>query len=145
MRSNYWGISIVPPNEVPKTATPESFVASALEMEKTWHSALAETAYAATLERWPGNLPAQVGLGNTRYALGNFIGSEQAFRQVTLDHPDAIIGWNNLAEVLAELQRLPEALSAAEHAASLDGPNKVAAQETLNSIRKKLATQALQQ
>ena len=140
-RSNYWAISVVPPNDVPKTATRESFIASALEMEKTQQPMLAEIAYAAALQRWPGDLPALVGLGNSRYAQANFSGSEKAFRQVTIDHPEAIIGWNNLAEVLAELRRMPEALSAAEHAASLDGPNKPAALETRDSIRKKLAEQ----
>ena len=140
-RSNYWAISVVPPNDVPKTATRESFIASALEMEKTQQPMLAEIAYAAALQRWPGDLPALVGLGNSRYAQANFSGSEQAFRQATIDHPEAIIGWNNLAEVLAELRRMPEALSAAEHAASLDGPNKAAAVETRDSIRKKIAEQ----
>ena len=140
-RSNYWAISVVPPNDVPKTATRESFIASALEMEKTQQPMLAEIAYAAALQRWPGDLPALVGLGNSRYAQANFSGSEKAFRQATIDHPEAIIGWNNLAEVLAELRRMPEALSAAEHAASLDGPNKPAALETRDSIRKKLAEQ----
>lgn len=140
-RSNYWAISVVPPNDVPKTATRESFIASALEMEKTQQPMLAEIAYAAALQRWPGDLPALVGLGNSRYAQANFSGSEKAFRQATIDHPEAIIGWNNLAEVLAELRRMPEALSAAEHAASLDGPNKAAAVETRDSIRKKIAEQ----
>ena len=140
-RSNYWAISVVQPNDVPKTATRESFIASALEMEKTQQPMLAEIAYAAALQRWPGDLPALVGLGNSRYAQANFSGSEKAFRQATIDHPEAIIGWNNLAEVLAELRRMPEALSAAEHAASLDGPNKAAAVETRDSIRKKIAEQ----
>lgn len=138
-RSNYWAIVVVPPNEVPKTATRESFFASALEMEKVRQPALAETAYGAALQRWPGDLAALVGLGNSRYALRNLAGSEQAFRQVSELHPQSIIGWNNLAEVLAELNRLPEALAAAERGASLDGPNQAVAQETLASIRKKIA------
>lgn len=137
-RSNYWAISVVPPNEVPKTATRESFVASALEMEKTRQAKIAETAYGAALQRWPADLAALVGLGNTRYAQGNFAGSELAFRQATIDHPEAIIGWNNLAEVLAETNRLPEALAVAEQGARLEGPNKTAAQETLAAIRNKM-------
>ena len=137
-RSNYWAIVVVPPNEVPKTATRESFFASALEMEKVRQPALAETAYGAALQRWPGDLAALVGLGNSRYALRNLVGSEQAFRQASELHPQSIIGWNNLAEVLAELNRLPEALTAAERGASLDGPNQAVAKETLASIRKKI-------
>ncbi|MEO6022510.1 MAG: PA2778 family cysteine peptidase [Burkholderiales bacterium] len=141
-RSNYWAISVVPPNEVPKTATRESFFASALEMEKTRQTKIAETAYGAALQRWPGDLAALVGLGNTRYAQANLAGSEQAFRLATTKHPEAIIAWNNLAEVLAEMKRLPEALAAAQHGASLDGPNKAAAQETLAGIRKKIDAEA---
>jgi Peptidase_C39 like family/Tetratricopeptide repeat len=138
-RSNYWAIVVVPPNEVPKTATRESFFASALEMEKVRQPALAETAYAAALHRWPGDLAALIGLGNSRYALRNLPGSEQAFRQASELHPQSTIGWNNLAEILAEQNRLPEALAAAERGASLEGPNQAAAQETLASIRKKIS------
>lgn len=140
-RSNYWAIVVVPPDEVPKTATRESFFASALEMEKTRQPRLAETAYQAALRRWPDDLAALVGLGNSRYAQGSLGGSEAAFRQVTLAHPQAIIGWNNLAEVLAVQNRLAEALLAAERAANLDGPNHAAAVETLNGIRKKMEMQ----
>ena len=140
-RSNYWAIAVVPPTEVPKTATREAFFASALEMEKTRQPRLAETAYDAALRRWPADLAALVGLGNSRYAQANLSGSEAAFRQATQSHPQAIIGWNNLAEVLVAQNRLPEALSAAQRAASLDGPNRAAAAETLNAIRKKIETQ----
>lgn len=140
-RSNYWAIVVVPPNEVPKTATRETFLASALEMEKTRQPHLAETAYDAALRRWPADLAALVGLGNSRYAQANLGGSEAAFRQATQAHPQAIIGWNNLAEVLAAQNRLPEALSAAERAASLDGPNRPAAAQTLKEIRKRIDPQ----
>ena len=141
-RSNYWAIVVVPPNEVPKTATRETFFASALEMEKVRQPALAEIAYGAALQRWPGDLAALVGIGNSRYAQGNLNGSEQAFRQASELHPQSIIGWNNLAEVLAELNRLPEALVAAEQGAGLSGANQAAAQETLASIRKKIEAQS---
>ncbi len=140
-RSNYWAIVVVSPDEVPKTATRESFFASALEMEKIGRPTLAETAYAAALQRWPGDLAALVGLGNSRYALRDLPGSEQAFRQATEQHPQSIIGWNNLAEVLAELGRLPEALAAAERGANLEGSNQAAAQETLAGIRRKIEAQ----
>ena len=137
-RRNYWAIVVVPPNEVPKTATRESFFASALEMEQIRQPAFAETAYTAALQRWPNDLAALIGLGNSRYALRNLAGAEQAFRQASEQHPKSIIGWNNLAEVLAELDRLPEALGAAERAASLEGSNRAAAQQTLDAIRKKV-------
>jgi hypothetical protein len=137
-RSNYWAIVVVPPNEVPKTATRESFFASALEMEQIRQPAFAETAYTAALQRWPNDLAALIGLGNSRYALRNLAGAEQAFHQASEQHPKSIIGWNNLAEVLAELDRLPEALGAAERAASLEGSNRAAAQQTLDAIRKKV-------
>ena len=106
-------------------------------MEKIGQPAIAESAYGAALQRWPGDLAALIGVGNSRYALRNLAGSEQAFRQATELHPQSIIGWNNLAEVLAELDRLPEALVAAERGAGLDGPNQPAAKETLEAIRKK--------
>ena len=140
-RSNYWAIAVVPPNQVPKTASRETFFASALEMEKTRQPALAAKAYEAALERWPADLAALVGLGNSRYAQADLSGSEAAFRQATQAHPQAIIAWNNLAEVLAAQNRLPEALTAAERAASLEGPNRAAAEETRNGIRKKIETQ----
>jgi tetratricopeptide (TPR) repeat protein len=140
-RSNYWAIVVVPPNEVPKTATRETFFASALEMEKIRQPHLAETAYDAALRRWPADLAALIGLGNSRYAQANLSGSEMAFRAATQAHPEAIIGWNNLAEVLAAQNRLTEALVAAERGASLQGPNRAAAEATLNTIREKIGKQ----
>jgi tetratricopeptide (TPR) repeat protein len=136
-RSNYWAMIVTSPGEIPRTAKEEAYLRAAIALEQTAQPQAAEAAYAAALKRWPRSLGARVGLGNTLHARGDLPGAEAAFRQATLDHPQSIVAWNNLAETLAQQQRYPDALKAAEQAASLQGPNRAAAQATLKDIRAK--------
>jgi tetratricopeptide (TPR) repeat protein len=78
-----------------------------------------------------------MGRGNSAYALHDLATAEAAFRDATVDHPDAAAAFNNLAQVLAERGKLTEALPTAEHAVSLGGPLLATAQATLAEIRQK--------
>ena len=93
-----------------------------IALEKSGQLKNALIAYNALLKRWPDSLAGQMGRGNTAYALHDLDTAEAAFRQATLDHPDAVAAFNNLAEVLAERGKYDDALAAAEHAVSLGGP-----------------------
>jgi tetratricopeptide (TPR) repeat protein len=142
-RSNYWAIAVMPPQEIPRTAKEDAFVHAAVDLEKTGHAAQAQAAYRAALARWPKSLGGNVGLGNTLFARRDLAGAEAAFRRATVDHPESIVAWNNLAETLAQQGRYGDALPAAERAARLDGPNRDAAQATLQAIRAKAAASKL--
>lgn len=138
-RSNYWAMLALPPGKLPKTVQEEKYVAAVVDLEHTGKLKEARKSYAAALVRWPRNLTAQIGLGNTAYAMKDLKGAEQAFRRATQDHPDSAAAFNNLAQTLYDLKRYREALTAAQKAVSLGGPLAAAAKETLQQIEKKLA------
>ena len=95
----------------------------------------AAAAYTAALERWHSSLGALMGLGNCRYALGDLIGAEQAFRHAAEAHPTSGASFNNIAHVLAEQGRYAEALQMAIRAVDIGGPNKPLYLRTLQEIR----------
>lgn len=137
-RGGYWAMLALPPGSVPRTATEVSYMSAAVALEMTGRPDSAEAAYESALRRWPGNLTARIGMGNAAYAQGNVMRAEQAYRQATLDHPESAIAFNNLAQTLADQQRYPEALAAANQAVSLGGPELAAALGTLEEISNKM-------
>jgi tetratricopeptide (TPR) repeat protein len=137
-RGGFWAMAALPPGKLPRTAVEEAYVASAVALEKTGKAAAANRAYATALHKWPDNLAAVIGLGNTFYALGNLGKAERAFRDATMRHPGSAAAFNNLAQVLSDLKRYGPALEAARKAVSLGGAQRETYQETLTQIQKKL-------
>jgi tetratricopeptide (TPR) repeat protein len=137
-RAGYWAMLALPPGTVPRTATEVGYVSAAVALEMTGRPKDAEAAYEVALRRWPDNLTARIGLGNTAYALGDITRAENAYRQAALDHPDSQIAFNNLAQILADQKRYPEALAAANRAVSLGGPEQDAARDTLEQIKRNM-------
>lgn len=133
-RSHYWAMVAMPPDRLPFTAEEIPYLQSVAALERLSRWETTQTAYATALTRWPKSLVARMGLGNSRYALGDVQGAEQAFRQATRDHPDAAVAFNNLAQMLAEENRWPEALAAAQRAVELGGPQAQTFRETLKQI-----------
>lgn len=133
-RSNYWGMVALAPGRLPATAQETPVVEALLAFEKSGTPAAARQAYAAALQRWPGNLALLLGLGNTAYRAGDRVAAADAFRRAGQQHPDSAPAFNNLAVVLSELGQLQEARTAAETALALGGPWRAAALATLQSI-----------
>lgn len=137
-----WAMVAVPPDRLPATATESRYTGAAVALEKSGQIRNAHTAYDTLLRRWPGSLAGQMGRGNTAYALKDFVTAESAFRQAAREHPETSAAFNNLAQVLADLGSLDEAIAAAERAVSLGGPLLPATQATLEEIRTKAKTSA---
>lgn len=129
-----WAMVALAPDRLPASAREEKLASAAVALEKSGRIAAARLAYSSLLRRWPGNLVALMGLGNTEYALGRPAAAETAFRLATLAHPLAAAAFNNLAQVLADQGRLDAALEAARKAVSLGGATLPAAQATLKQI-----------
>lgn len=138
-RGDYWALVAVPPGRVPVVAEENSFVAAVSALEKGGHISEARKAYQAVLQRWPENLLAQIGAGNTAYRMKDIKGAEAAFRSALKDHPDSAIVLNNLAQVLLDQGKYADALPFARRAVELAGGFKGAAQSTLHEIETKLA------
>lgn len=136
-RSQHWGIVVLPADRLPATATAESYLRSVVNLENTkqrWQ--LANTAYRTALKRWPNNLIAQMGLGNTAYQLTDLNTAEQAFKNAVHDHPNEAAAHNNLAQVLLEKEKLDEAEKQARRAMELGGPHLESYHATLADIQR---------
>jgi tetratricopeptide (TPR) repeat protein len=138
-RSQYWAIVVLPVDKLPATATADSYLRSVVNLESTrqkerWQ--LANTAYRTALTRWPDNLIAQMGLGNSAYQLADLNAAEQAFRQAVRDHPNTAAAYNNLAQVLLEQGKLTEAEKQARYAVELGGPHLESYRATLTDIQR---------
>lgn len=139
-RGEYWAMVVMPPDRLPYTAEELPYVQSVATLERVGRLEEAALAYGAALRRWPKSLGARLGLGNTRYALGDPKGAEAAFRQALRDHADAAAAHNNLAQVLAEQRRWGEAEAAARRAVELGGPLLATYRETLRRIQAREGT-----
>jgi tetratricopeptide (TPR) repeat protein len=120
---------------MPATAEEGRWVEAVIGLEKAGRHAAAAEGYLTALGRWPRNLAAMVGLGNSRYAMGDVEGSEAAFRRATEAFPEEGTAFNNLAHVLAELGRREEALAAARRAVALGGPHQDTFRKTFEEIQ----------
>ena len=78
-----------------------------------------------------------MGLGNSRYALGDLNGAENAFRRAIQRHPRSAAAYNNLAQVLSEQGHQKEAIEAAQKAVAIGGPMKEVYESTLLEIQSK--------
>ncbi len=137
-RSHYWAMVVMPPDLLPFTAEEIPYVQAVAPLERLSLWKDTATAYTTALKRWPKSLAARMGLGNSRYAIGDVRGAEEAFRQATQEHPEAAVAFNNLAQMLAEQNRWQEALTAAQHAVALGGPQMATFHDTLKQIQIKV-------
>jgi tetratricopeptide (TPR) repeat protein len=135
--NGYWAMVVVPPDQVPATATEADYLAAVLALERVGSPDAVRRAYAALLGRWPENLGASIGLANSYYKLGDLRQAEAVLRRAAERHPDSTVVLNNLAQTLSDLGRDDEALPLIDRAITLGGPFVEAARETREAILKK--------
>jgi tetratricopeptide (TPR) repeat protein len=137
-RSGYWAMVAVPPGRIPATAEEGRWLSSLLAFERLNEPRRNRLAYAAFLERWPGNVNAAVGLANAHHALGELPQAEKVLRGALQRSPDSTIVLNNLAQTLSDQGRNAEALPLAERAVAAGGQHAAAVRQTRDEILKKL-------
>ncbi len=133
-RGEHWAMVSLPPDRLPHTAEAMRYVQAILGVERVHRWGDVKVAYQTALSRWPEDLAAQIGLGNSHYALDDLPQAERAYRRATRDHPNAAPAFNNLAQVLADQGRLQEAEAAVRQALYLGGPLLERYQQTLQHI-----------
>jgi len=136
-RSEFWGLLVLPPDQLPANVEELSWLTAVAGLEKTGQWQAAETGYATALKRWHDSFIAWMGLGNSRYRLHDLAGAAEAFHQATRRQPDNGMAFNNLAQVLSEQGLRKEAMVAAQRAVELDGPFIDTFRQTLTEIRQK--------
>lgn len=136
-RGNRWAVVVLPPYVLPATADDRTVVAAAAGLERARRFAEGATAYGTITDRWPDSYPALLGLGNVRYALGDFDAAEDAYRRAIAGRPHDPAAWNNLAHALAKRGRRDEAVEAARTAVSLASGNAASYEATLQELSQK--------
>ena len=136
-RSDYWGILVLKPTQLPADAREKDYLAAVYGLEKSRKYQAATKGYQTALARWPQSLVAYMGLGNSRYALDDLPGAENAFRSAIESHPRSAAAHNNLAQVLSEQGRKSEAIAAARKAVAIGGSNSDVYELTLKEILEK--------
>lgn len=134
-RSRHWAMLALPPHKLPQTVSPQAYLQAVIALEKAGFAGKARVAYETALGRWPDNLTALMGAGNTAYALGDHAAAERTFRRAADNYPESDAALNNLAQVLADQGRLTEAEATARSALALGGSSRAVAAQTLNDIR----------
>ncbi len=114
-RAGSWAIVVLPPGRLPITAQEADAVDAALGYGRIGAAPDAARAWAAVHRRWPGNLVAAMGLGNTRHAAGDLAGAASAFEAAARRH-DSAAAWNNLASTRDSLGDRAGARAAAARA-----------------------------
>ncbi len=123
-RAGYWALAIVPTDTIPVTAGANAYLDAAIDLEQVGRLDSANRAYGTALRRWPENRLALTGLGNSAYAMGEFIAAESAYRSALEVAPEKAEVWNNLAYALAQLGRHESSLDAIDRALELDPDNQ---------------------
>jgi tetratricopeptide (TPR) repeat protein len=136
-RGDRWAMVVLPPEKLPATAGEVEVLQAAAGLERVGRLAEASKAYAAILQRWPDNFAARMGLGNARYGMGDITGAEAAFRAAIARQQTSGAAWNNLAQSLADQNRLAEAREAARRALALGGTDTNLYRATLQEIEDK--------
>jgi hypothetical protein len=140
-RSEYWGLLVLPPDELPATVEQTQWIAAVAGLEKAGAWPAAATGYVAAMGAWGQNFTAWMGLGNSRYRLHDLTGAAEAFRQAARLEPGNGMAFNNLAHVLAEQGKLDDALAAARRAMALGGPLREMFRQTFEEIMSSSAPQ----
>jgi tetratricopeptide (TPR) repeat protein len=133
-RSGYWAMLALPPRRLPASVAARDYLSAVARLEKAGWLASAQGAYERALDRWPDDLTALMGLGNTAHRAGDFEAAEHAFRRAVLVYPRSSAAHNNLAQTLADLDRHDEALAEARVAVGLGGPLEDTSIRTLDAI-----------
>lgn len=119
-RSGHWALVVTPPGTLPATAQAATTLETLAGLERVSPTA-ALPYYETATQRWPEHALLALGLGNTRYALGDVAGASVAFETATRHAPHNAAAWNNYAHVLRELGNIEQARHAAARAVSLGG------------------------
>jgi tetratricopeptide (TPR) repeat protein len=123
-RANNWALVIVPVGAIPVTVSADSYLSSLIDFEQTSDINLVHQAYIDASKKWPSNLSAQIGIGNTAYALKDFAMSESAYHTALQLSPRLGQLWNNYAYALAQQDKKSESLAAITRAIEISPNNK---------------------
>lgn len=119
-RSGNWGVVLLPPDELPSSASPKTFLQSAYDLEKMGMVNEAIIAYKSALRRWSQDIPILFALGNAYYSTRQIESAEESYRKIVLIDKTHPLALNNLADLLCHTNRAEEALRVLDAAVTTD-------------------------
>lgn len=119
-RSGNWGVVLLPPTELPASATAQKFLSAAYDLEKIGMINEAITSYETAISRWPDYIPILFALGNAYYNSHQISKAEEVYRYILLIDSKYPYALNNLADLLCHTGRSDEALKLLEHVGTDD-------------------------
>lgn len=134
-RSDYWGVVLLRPGEIPANADPTRYFLSVADFSHNGASVAVTEAYRAGAERWPDSVLFPMGLGNQFLAEERYLEARDQYLQVIELQETHAPAHNNLAEALYQLGDSAAALRHAERAVALGGRFVEHYRDTLNKIR----------
>lgn len=137
-RAGSWAMVITKEGQLPATVEVERYLQAIAEMERQQYWPVALSAYTSVLQRWPKNIIAMLGSGNSHYQMGDYPAAIRAYQSATQIDPESAIAHNNLANALLHSKKLVEAEAAARQAIRLGGPFSDSFKKTLIEIQRQL-------
>ena len=134
-RASHWGLVITPIDQIPASAEPHHYLKAIADLQP--HDKNKHRAYATAARHWPTEFLPQLSLGNSFYNRGELPAAERTYRAAISIDPTSAIALNNLAQTLADQNKLGEALSIIQQALTIGGPFQQKIQNTLNEIKTK--------
>lgn len=102
-RSNYWGLVVLQPDELPAVVDRGRYYAAIASLEEIGETESAATAWRTAAARWPEDRMALFGIANTDFALGRLDDAAEILRRILASDETFTAARNNLALVLAHL------------------------------------------
>jgi hypothetical protein len=133
-RGENWGVVLLPPGEIPVTATPRKFLFCIYELEKSGMLQEALLSYEAALTRWPENVEILFALGNAYYGLHQVNKAEEMYKKIVVIDATNPLALNNLADISLHKGKLEEAEFLLNQAKTDD----VAIESILNATRQEI-------
>lgn len=121
--ADYWGLVVLPPDELSATASELEHSRAAAGLEQVGHREEAAIAYRTILSKWPTSLSALVGMGGWEYEQNRYPKSVEYLKRATSAHPDAAAAWHNLAIAESAARMKRDAKKSAEKALALASPS----------------------
>lgn len=140
LAGGYWAMVVTRPDDIPATATEDSWLESLLGLARGGNVDATIQGYRGALARWPDSLPAAVGLANHLHARGSLAEATTVLRTALQRHPQSVILLNNLAQTLSDEGKNGEALAVIQKADDPQSPFASEVRATRQMIEDRLRT-----
>jgi len=116
---DYWGLVVLPPDQLPISLDELSILNEAATLEKIGQLKPAKVAYLQILKKWPSSLGGHIGLGNIAFSEGDLITANKYLLRAAEWHAESPALWHNLAIVQESLKQHTKAKESARKAITL--------------------------